>query len=182
MVLHSPPHQPMSETEEPEQLEFLYHGPKAVIAMHPSRTLLNIHVTGRTGVFYSSKWINPNGDCQFEAFGKAVGPLAAFEARFYACYWLEVHWESVFNFVAAGDGQVHHTMESYLGAMRKAGEWGDNITLHALSMAFEVQVWVLKKQDGRYTWLKVGNQGARRVYLYLHSNHYENLFHAREVR
>lgn len=132
--------------------------------------------------WYSTNWTAPNGNCMFEAFGKAFAGslLTPSVVRAKAVAWMAQHRNELNQFTIQPD---FGSFDQYLTKMAQFGTWGDSIVLHALCSYYQVKVQVLKlDHSGNYVWLPAGDtQFERTIYLFLANNHYENLLSAAEV-
>ena len=72
----------------------------------------------------------------------------------------------------------------YLEKMSRLGEWGDNLTLQALSAVYKTSVLVLKVgQTGDMVWMQCGDKVTAQysLGLHLHNHHYENLLYRSQL-
>ncbi|CAK9785091.1 unnamed protein product, partial [Cutaneotrichosporon oleaginosum] len=126
--------------------------------------------------FYSTKWTLPDGNCMFHAFAKAIGNINHRAARQAAVTHIANNRQSFAPYV---DGNI----ENYIATMAALGEYGDHITLRALSTAFQVGIKVLEQRDnGEYRWVEAAGDRFRQfVVLFYSGEHYENLIASEDV-
>ena len=130
-------------------------------------------------VFYRTNWIKGDGNCMFAAIVKALGipRLTHLGARRAAVAYARKFQDDFFPFLESQS----ESMGAYLRRMGKAGTWGDDLMLKALSGAYNVKIRVYKRHnDGSHQWYEIG-EGEDSIGLYLASEHYENLVTADEL-
>lgn len=129
---------------------------------------------------YSSKWTTPNGNCMFEAFGRAVNDaiLPPSVTRTAAVQWIDANRDAALDRLSTAQ-----TLDKYLTEMAQDGTWGEDLAMFALCEAYKVGVDILKKDGTRYIWNQVGDRTNNRriITLYLEAEHYENLYTVAEA-
>lgn len=157
--------------------------------IHPLNTLeqvASVHVLSlpTTPPLFHTKWVPGDGNCQFTAFGKAVGVTSASEVRATAIRWLRDNELDMSPYVTHHYRNRPQSYSQYVTRMSKDKEWGDNLTLHALCTVYHAHVTVLKRGDrGVVSYNVVGDiMEADYIFsLFLTGNHYENLLVASQL-
>jgi hypothetical protein len=122
----------------------------------PLRSLVDIHcsmvdwVVDSVPDAFKTMWTEPDGNCMFHAFAKAV-PGAMVDhvmARSAAVHHMRDNWVDFVHFI--DDDSV----VEYLDKMYQQGTWGDNLTLQALCAVYGVHCFVLKQLVDGWTWVR----------------------------
>lgn len=144
-------------------------------------------VTPTKGVTYChTRWVKGDGNCQFSAFARAVGNgVTHTSARNSAIQWIMSHPSDFAPFIERERGQSQsQALANYLQKMSQSGQWGDNLTLEAMTRSHKAYVLVLKRSDtGHMAWSRHGHRDSAVTlfWLYLANSHYEHLLHPTQL-
>ena len=115
----------------------------------------------------------------FSAFAKGLGMDVSHHlmVRSNCIRWLRLNKKRFLPYLVYGEEGPDQAWNTYLSQMSQPGEWGEDIALHGLQETYQVNLVVLKKENGVFIWTHVGETkaGLRTFWLYLENENYENL-------
>ncbi|KAA1136990.1 OTU domain containing [Puccinia graminis f. sp. tritici] len=133
------------------------------------------------GYSTTEHYIKKDGNCLFRTFAhfKYEDQEKHIQVRQEMIQYIEANPFEFQDFVEGEDPEPEIRLKKYLYKM-KNGAWGDELSIKALSEAYELNVVVVSVSDrSMYAQLHVGNKGTTGFRgAYLQNDHYELLFQA----